>query len=145
MTEAGAAERLWIFVCPDRASVRCSADMLPCSADSATNCSRIPSCEGCFVCWCPGWELNPHSRCREKDFKSFASADFATRALLVRASFMIANASAVYLSRGAYERRRARRAGGKHLDQVRRDNLYRFTPRRERGWQHPQDGPAPRS
>src|SRR5438552_6600201 len=30
--------------------------------------------------WCPGWELNPHSRCREKDFKSFASASFATRA-----------------------------------------------------------------
>jgi hypothetical protein len=25
--------------------------------------------------------LNPHSRCRKKDFKSFASADFATRAL----------------------------------------------------------------
>jgi hypothetical protein len=24
--------------------------------------------------------LNPHSRCRKKDFKSFASADFATRA-----------------------------------------------------------------
>jgi hypothetical protein len=31
--------------------------------------------------WCPGWDLNPHSRCRKKDFKSFASADFATRAL----------------------------------------------------------------
>ena len=30
--------------------------------------------------WCPGWESNPHSRCREKDFKSFASAGFATRA-----------------------------------------------------------------
>ena len=30
--------------------------------------------------WCPGWDLNPHSRCRKKDFKSFASADFATRA-----------------------------------------------------------------
>lgn len=30
--------------------------------------------------WCPGWESNPHSRCREKDFKSFASACFATRA-----------------------------------------------------------------
>src|SRR5271170_7228640 len=32
--------------------------------------------------WCPGWDLNPHSRCRKKDFKSFASADFATRASL---------------------------------------------------------------
>ena len=31
--------------------------------------------------WCPGWESNPHSRCREKDFKSFASAGFATRAV----------------------------------------------------------------
>ena len=30
--------------------------------------------------WCPGRELNPHSRCREEDFKSSASADFATRA-----------------------------------------------------------------
>ncbi len=30
--------------------------------------------------WCPGWDLNPHSPCGEKDFKSFASADFATRA-----------------------------------------------------------------
>jgi hypothetical protein len=30
--------------------------------------------------WCPGRELNPHSPCGEKDFKSFASADFATRA-----------------------------------------------------------------
>lgn len=30
--------------------------------------------------WCPGWESNPHSRCQEKDFKSFASACFATRA-----------------------------------------------------------------
>src|ERR1035437_3314799 len=30
--------------------------------------------------WCPGRESNPHSRCREKDFKSFASACFATRA-----------------------------------------------------------------
>jgi hypothetical protein len=27
--------------------------------------------------------LNPHSRCRKKDFKSFASADFATRALIL--------------------------------------------------------------
>jgi hypothetical protein len=32
--------------------------------------------------WCPGWDLNPHSRCRKKDFKSFASADSATRACL---------------------------------------------------------------
>src|SRR4051794_11665049 len=32
--------------------------------------------------WCPGWDLNPHSACAKKDFKSFASADFATRALL---------------------------------------------------------------
>ena len=30
--------------------------------------------------WCPGRDLNPHSPCGEKDFKSFASADFATRA-----------------------------------------------------------------
>jgi len=20
--------------------------------------------------WCPGWDLNPHSRCRKRDFKS---------------------------------------------------------------------------
>jgi hypothetical protein len=32
--------------------------------------------------WCPGRDLNPHSPCGEKDFKSFASADFATRAAL---------------------------------------------------------------
>src|SRR6266550_1262035 len=32
------------------------------------------------IFWCPGRELNPHSPCGEKDFKSFASADFATRA-----------------------------------------------------------------
>ena len=32
------------------------------------------------ILWCPGRDLNPHSRCREKDFKSFASAGFATRA-----------------------------------------------------------------
>lgn len=30
--------------------------------------------------WCPGWDLNPHTRCRIRDFKSLASADFATRA-----------------------------------------------------------------
>ncbi len=33
--------------------------------------------------WCPGWDLNPHSACAKKDFKSFASADFATRAYLL--------------------------------------------------------------
>ena len=31
--------------------------------------------------WCPGRDLNPHFPCEKKDFKSFASADFATRAL----------------------------------------------------------------
>src|SRR5262245_26482116 len=36
--------------------------------------------EGHVACWCPGRDLNPHSPCGEKDFKSFASADFATRA-----------------------------------------------------------------
>ncbi len=30
--------------------------------------------------WCPGRDLNPHFPCEKKDFKSFASADFATRA-----------------------------------------------------------------
>ncbi len=30
--------------------------------------------------WCPGRDLNPHSACAKKDFKSFASANFATRA-----------------------------------------------------------------
>src|SRR5579883_1251422 len=30
--------------------------------------------------WCPGRDSNPHSRCRETDFKSVASAGFATRA-----------------------------------------------------------------
>ena len=33
--------------------------------------------------WCPGRDLNPHSRCRNTDFKSVASADFATRALSI--------------------------------------------------------------
>jgi hypothetical protein len=32
------------------------------------------------VKWCPGRDLNPHSAYAKKDFKSFASADFATRA-----------------------------------------------------------------
>ncbi len=31
--------------------------------------------------WCPGRDLNPHSACAKKDFKSFASADSATRAI----------------------------------------------------------------
>ncbi len=35
--------------------------------------------------WCPGRDLNPHSACAKKDFKSFASADFATRAGAFRA------------------------------------------------------------
>ena len=34
---------------------------------------RDPSIEGDYRdvddCWCPGRELNPHSRCREEDFK----------------------------------------------------------------------------
>jgi hypothetical protein len=30
--------------------------------------------------WCPGGDLNPHNRFRSADFKSAASADFATRA-----------------------------------------------------------------
>src|SRR6266478_1931466 len=34
--------------------------------------------------WCPGRDLNPHSPCGEKDFKSFASADFATRAIEIK-------------------------------------------------------------
>ena len=33
--------------------------------------------------WCPGRDLNPHSPCGETDFKSVASADFATRAELI--------------------------------------------------------------
>ncbi len=32
------------------------------------------------IYWCPGRELNPHTRCRITDFKSVASASFATRA-----------------------------------------------------------------
>src|SRR5207302_1580143 len=51
----------------------CSAS----DADAKPHTSR-PS----FIshCWCPGRDLNPHSRCRKTDFKSVASADFATRA-----------------------------------------------------------------
>ena len=30
-----------------------------------------------------GWELNPHDRCQSQDFKSCASASFATPAYLV--------------------------------------------------------------
>ena len=37
--------------------------------------------------WCPGRDLNPHSACAKKDFKSFASADFATRACLTPISY----------------------------------------------------------
>ena len=32
--------------------------------------------------WCPGGDLNPHDLLESADFKSAASADFATRALL---------------------------------------------------------------
>ena len=37
--------------------------------------------------WCPGRDLNPHSACAKKDFKSFASADFATRAFQTSATY----------------------------------------------------------
>ena len=37
--------------------------------------------------WCPGRDLNPHSACAKKDFKSFASADFATRASVSKPGF----------------------------------------------------------
>ncbi len=37
--------------------------------------------------WCPGWDLNPHGSCLPKDFKSFASADFATRACSKRSIY----------------------------------------------------------
>src|SRR5579884_2127959 len=33
-----------------------------------------------FRCWYPGWDLNPHAASAAKDFKSFVSADFTTRA-----------------------------------------------------------------
>jgi len=33
----------------------------------------IPGAEG-MKSWCPGWDLNPHSRCRKRDFKSFVDA-----------------------------------------------------------------------
>ena len=39
--------------------------------------------------WCPGRDLNPHSPCGEKDFKSFASASFATRARLLSTTYTI--------------------------------------------------------
>jgi hypothetical protein len=39
--------------------------------------------------WCPGRDLNPHSACAKKDFKSFASANFATRAWARLLNFMI--------------------------------------------------------
>ena len=42
--------------------------------------------------WCPGRDLNPHSPCGEKDFKSFASADFATRAWLAARIPILVNA-----------------------------------------------------
>ena len=34
------------------------------------------------VIWCPGWDLNPHTPYGIRDFKSLASANFATRARL---------------------------------------------------------------
>ena len=34
--------------------------------------------------WCPGRDLNPHFPCGKTDFKSVASADFATRAFAAR-------------------------------------------------------------
>jgi hypothetical protein len=65
--------------------------------------------------WCPGRDLNPHSACAKKDFKSFASADFATRALVLRAS----------LCRIAHEKHDSKRlsrsclTGGQNHGQVR--------------------------
>ena len=42
--------------------------------------TRPPSRVSSSKHWCPGRDLNPHFPCEKKDFKSFASADFATRA-----------------------------------------------------------------
>ena len=42
------------------------------------------------VNWCPGWDLNPHSPYGKRDFKSLASADFATRAWIFNQSFAAA-------------------------------------------------------
>ena len=39
--------------------------------------------------WCPGRDLNPHSTFVKKDFKSFASAGFATRAFLSTDAFTV--------------------------------------------------------
>ena len=41
--------------------------------------------------WCPGRDLNPHFPCEKKDFKSFASADFATRAEVSRALLIVSS------------------------------------------------------
>src|SRR6476660_1975856 len=48
------------------------------ASSAASMPHNIAFAEG--VEWCPGWDLNPHTRCRIRDFKSLASADFATRA-----------------------------------------------------------------
>ena len=42
------------------------------------NSSYLPHNKASY--WCPGWDLNPHSPYGKRDFKSLASADFATRA-----------------------------------------------------------------
>lgn len=48
---------------------------------NAKLCERGEVSRRCWLAdWCPGRDLNPHSACAKKDFKSFASADFATRA-----------------------------------------------------------------
>ena len=38
-----------------------------------------PESDFCFLNQYPGWELNPHSRCGEQDFKSCVSTSSTTR------------------------------------------------------------------
>jgi hypothetical protein len=59
------------------ARLRTRMKVFKCSVPEAVE-SYVPGDHG--SCWCPGRELNPHSRFQEEDFKSSASADFATRA-----------------------------------------------------------------
>ncbi len=64
---------LWLPLCQE---VEFALDCLPAPQEAAVPPRGMER----VYTWCPGWELNPHSPYGEKDFKSFASASFATRA-----------------------------------------------------------------
>jgi hypothetical protein len=54
------------------------------AAVGESGATALPEPGGARNLWCPGRELNPHVPLRTRDFKSRASASFATRAAVPR-------------------------------------------------------------